>query len=166
MTASVFKPDQSQSTPVRLVNFLLWAAEKSPGRPIALPVIAKSVLMLPRTPNIDGQDVRKIRNAVKRAREIIEHEHRRGIISIPGAGLRATTGSEDLAETQLEDKARRQYLATLSLERTRAMINMREIRDTRIRARVTSITAACRVLTSAQVVEKLALPPKKSDESE
>jgi len=153
-----YKVDPEASIPRRLAEFLRWAAQEYPKRAISLPLAAKIVLILPRAPTIDGKEVERLRNAVASARKILLHEHKRGLCNIPGSGLRATIDSEDQATTEVERAARRAIGAIEQLDQNRAAVKLSEITNPEVRARVSRVAAACRALTSAEVLEKLRLP--------
>jgi len=146
------------SIPRRLADFLVWAAKEMPKRAISLPQVAKVVLILPKTPKIDGKEIDRLRNAIPRARQILLKEHRRGLLNIPGSGLRATLDSEDLATSQFERAAQRVVNSIEHLDHNRAAIKLSEISDTEVRTRVSRVSQACKTLTSGEVLERLRLP--------
>lgn len=159
-----YKVDPDDSVPRRLSKFLFWASEKMPGRAIPMPLVAKVVLILPKVPVKNSKDVQKITGRLGAARDLLGEEHERGLISVPGMGIRATTGSEDTAKTQYEKNAKRVVSAVTSLDRTRSIIKTNEIQDARVRARVGEIGKAAKVLVSPDILDKLRLPAPKEDE--
>jgi hypothetical protein len=134
-----------------------------PKRAISLQVVAKTVFMVPRTPSLDGKEVARLRSSISGARKILLNEFRRGLFNIQGAGLRATVDSEDLATTQFEIAARRAVNSIETLDQNRAALKLSEISNPEVRARVQRVSAACRTLTSGEVLEKLRLPAAEED---
>lgn len=159
-----FKVDTKDSIPRRLSKLLYWASEEMPGRAIAKTHAAKIVLALPRLPNEDSKDVKKLMGVTANARKILEDEHQRGLINIQGMGIRATTSSEDTAKTQYEKNARRVVSAATSLDRTRSIIKTSEIKDQDLRNRVAEIGKAAKILISPDVIDRLRLPAAEKDE--
>lgn len=159
-----FKIDTKDSLPRRLANLLYWASEEMPGRAIAKTHAAKIVLVLPRLPNEDSKDVKKISGVTAAARKILEDEHQRGLLTIFGMGIRATTNSEDTAKTQYERNAKRVVSAVTTLDKTRSIIKTSEIKDQDLRNRVAEIGKAAKILISPDVIDRLRLPAVEKDE--
>ena len=153
-----YTPDVEASIPRRLALFLVWAARKYPKRAISLPLAAKVVMILGRTPPIDGKEVQRLRGSISAARKILLSEYSRGLINVPGAGLRATIDSEDQATTEVERAARRVVSSIEQLDRNRAAVKLSDISNPDVRHRVQRVTTACKPLTSGEVLEKLRLP--------
>lgn len=156
-----FEVDIEMSLPRRIAAFLDYAAEVAPGRPIPFQLLTKIVMMLPKRPTETDARVVSIRDALRRAKPFLMDQYRRGLVSQPGFGVRATTDTDDLARTQFQQDARRVTSAIKSIDRTRSLIKTSDITDKDLRARVTSVNGAVRVLVSGDVLGKL-LPEKKA----
>jgi hypothetical protein len=165
-TTRDFVVDPADSNAKRLAKYVLWAHKMYPGRPMPLPLVAQAVLMLTRKPSADGQDVKKIKNALPGAQEIVGTQTGMGIRNIAGVGLRATMDDAEHAKTLYERDARGVVNAAKRLDKRRGWIKTSNISDPALRARVNSIASACRLLTSADIIGKLSLTaPKKDDAS-
>jgi hypothetical protein len=161
-----YQVDPKEATSRRLAHFLLWAAERWPRRPIELQVAARIVLILSRTPTLDGKEVHRLLGVVNVARKILITEYKRGLIRVEGRGIRATADSEDLASTQFEKAAQRAASSIRTLDQNRAAIKMSDINDSKIRSRVMQVASACKTLTSADVLAKLRLPEDTTNKKE
>lgn len=155
-----FRADPDHSVPRRIALFLMVCARQHPKRLMAPKLVAKTALMVPQP---SGMDVKRMKASTGRARIILLNEFRRGLVSVPGMGIRATTDDEDLAGTQLEKNARRVVSAAESLDRTRAAVTVSNIKDAGLRRRVEGISKASKLLMG-DVIEKLRLPEHKADE--
>jgi hypothetical protein len=163
MATSSYRVNEKLAIPRRLAEFLFAMADEQPGRPIKLPVVAKVVLILPSLPAIDGKDVKRLKHAINRARDILLDEYKCGLDNIPGEGLRATANSNDFVKGQISQVARRAAAGFKRLDRNRAAVKMSEVTDPEARARMQRITSVCKTLTSADVLEKLRLPSASED---
>ena len=157
-----YSVDTTQGLNWRLASFLNWAAEELPGRAIPYQQVAKIVLVKPRMPTADGPEVRQIKSASGRARRILLTQYKRGLVSIPGMGIRATVDADDTVVNQVESDARRTAAAVEALERSTAAVTSSEIHDAAVKRRFSKLTKATRTLTAPDVFQSLRLPqPKK-----
>ena len=159
MTAAIFRADPEETIPRRLVKYLLWANVKTPNRAIDPRLIAQSVLFLARKPTKDSKDVKRLLKNVAKAREIMRTEHKLDILNIQGSGLRCSVDSGDVLVHSYEADAKRQVRHIKRMDQTRSLINPSELKDPALRSRFNSLSAATRVLTSGEVLARLALPP-------
>lgn len=150
-----FKPDVKMSLPRRIAQYLDWAAQKAPGRPVSYQMLTKVCEFTPRMPTEKDKRIDTVKRAVKRAKPVLMDEYGRGVVSHPGFGIRATIDSEDVARTQMEVDARRITSAVKAADRTRSLIKMSEIKDKELKARVGTVNSAIRVLVSPEVMGKL-----------
>lgn len=157
-----FNINISLSMPKRIASFLDWAAKVAPGRPVSYQLLTKVCAKTGRLPTENDSRVTVVRNAVHRAKSVLMDEYGRGVVSHPGMGIRATIDSEDTARTQMENDARRITSAIRAADRTRSIINVKDIRDKELRNRVTNVNSALKVLISQDVMTRL-LPEKKEE---
>ena len=160
-----YVPKVEDSIPRRLACYLFSESLKRPRRIIDLPTIAQAVLMRNRKPSDDSSFVEQVKNAVGGAKRIIQKEFGVTITGVKGRGLRATVDDEDIAGTTYEQKARIVENGIRGLDEVRGLIKANNIADPAKRARVNAISSACRLLTSADIIAKLAAPPKIDDGS-
>ena len=156
-----FKIKKDESIARRLSKLLDWAATEMPGRSISYQEAAKIVLMLQRIPVADGRDVDCIKSAKTNARKILLSECKRGIVSVEGVGMRATTDDDDLVENQVELDARRVINATEALDRSAGAVKSSKIRNPALKARYSNINKANRMLINSDVLSKLKTLPEK-----
>jgi len=161
-----FVVDLNKTIPHRAAQALDWAAKNLPGRPVSYQLLTKIVLALPRLPKEESKEVIALASRTSRIRDVLMDEHKRGLVSHPGHGIRATMDTEDLARTQYEKNAKRVVSSVTSLDRTRSLINPAEIHDQALRSRVNSIGKAARILVSNDVLDKLRLPESFKDDVE
>lgn len=159
MTAAIFRADPEETIPRRLVKYLLWANVKTPNRPMDPRLVAQSVLFLSRKPTRDSKDVKRLLKSVGKAREIMRTEHKLDIMNIPGVGLRCSVDSADVVTHSYEADAKRTARQIRRMDQTRSLINPSELKDPALRSRFNSLSAATRILTSGEVLARLALPP-------
>lgn len=157
-----FSVDINLSMPKRIASFLDWAAKVAPGRPVSYQLLTKVCAKTGRLPSENDSRVTVVKNAVSRAKNVLIDAYGRGIVSHPGMGIRATIDSEDTARTQMENDTRRIASAIKAADRTRSIINVKDIRDKDLRSRVLNVNSAIKVLVSQDVMSRL-LPEKKEE---
>jgi hypothetical protein len=139
----------------RGVDFLLWSAKTLPGRPVPIEQIVRVAMALPKLPREDANVLKAFKqgpfNAVRR---MLYNAHQTALIYHPGAGYRATTGSEDAALTYQEMKARGVASAVRALTAARAIIKRNELKPA-TRSRFDEVGVAHKALISSAVYDKL-----------
>ena len=158
-----FKVDINLGMPQRVADYLNWAAVIAPGRAISYPQIAKVCMMRNRLPAENETCVEQIKHAAGRAKKSLMDRYRRGIVTHPGYGIRATTGTEDTARTQYANDGKRIASAIKHADRTRSIMNPNEIQDKDLRASVRRMDGVVKLLVSPEVMDKL-LPEKAEEE--
>lgn len=155
-----FSVDVTLSMPKRIASFLDWAAKVTPGRPVSYQLLTKVCAKTNRLPSENDSRVAVVKNAVSRAKNVLIDEYGRGVVSHPGMGIRATIDSEDTARTQMETDTRRITSAIRAADRTRSIINVKDIKDKELKNRVNSVNNVIKVLVSQDVMTRL-LPESK-----
>lgn len=155
-----YKADATLSTPHRIAAFLDWAAQVAPGRPIGYPMITKIVEFCNRTPTEKDHRTVRIKTAVRRASKYLRENYKRGIVAHPGFGVRATTGDEDFARTRFQTDKRRFVSAAKSLDNSRSMIKVSNIKDVDLRNSVSAVNSTFKLLVQHDILAKLQLPEK------
>lgn len=156
-----YKIDADMAPSLRAADCLNWAADHMPGRPVSIQVLVKIAYVLPRVPKEDSKEVEVFRkNRMGQVRKHLMTDYQRDLVPVRGFGVRATTGSEDVAGTTFQTRTKRVTIAIEKLEETRQLINPAEIKNRDLKAMVQRVSDVQRLLNSAEVLKKLELPPK------
>jgi len=121
-------PDKKLTDVEKAADFLLWAAQIMPGRPVPIEQIVRVALSLPKLPREDSTAIKQFKNRMGPMKKILYDRHQRWVIYHPGGGYRATTGSEDTARTFQEQKARGVASAIRGLSKARDIIKRGELK--------------------------------------
>jgi hypothetical protein len=151
----------------RAADFLCWAADQFPGRPVPWRNVTKFAYAKKTLPKEGSEEVEAFRrNRVQRLKQVLFKKYHRALVSHASKGVRATTGSEDVAKYDIESKARRLVGATNSLNRSISLVNPKEIQNPDVKARFIRIAQVSRQLVSSDLLKRLELPPKRNDDGE
>lgn len=162
-----YKVDIAKPLNWRLAMFLDWAAQEMPGRAIPYQHVAKIIMMKSRMPSPDSTEVRQIKSAITRARGILLAHFRRGLRTVDGVGIRATTDDTDLVKHQVENDVRRLKQVADAVDRSVSVVNASAIKDRDVRKRFSAITRFNKALRGPNMLDNLRiLPPKKDEEDD
>jgi hypothetical protein len=161
-----YKPEDGLDGLTRAAEYLIWAAKNFPRRPIPLPYIVKFALNEPKVPKEDSKDVLIFRdNKLRRVREKLMRDYRRGMVYHPGIGHRATVDDDDIVENVMEKKRKRVQSAIGSMAETESIVKKDNIKSPRVRSRFDDLSDATRRLSSPAIRDRLAPPVEDTDKS-
>lgn len=164
-TLNDYKINPSMDDVERAADFLCWAADNFPGRNVPWKNVVKVAYAKKTVPGDGSEEVKTFRkNRISRLKTVLFKNYRRALVSTKNMGVRATTGSEDVAKYDTESKARRFVGAANSLNKSISLVNPKEIQDTEVKARFSRISQASKQLVSSDLLKRLELPPKKKDD--
>ena len=159
-----FDPKLSRSH--RLAHFLDWLAQRAPFTAVPPNIALQAIHGYARTPGPNSDEVRSLwKNAVKKAREILETEYKRGLHVENGVML-ATVDDQHCADTQQRKNVKRLMSATRRVKQTGAIIDPNKIKDEKLRQWIRGpVASAMRALDAETRLDKLLPPPKREDEA-
>ncbi len=126
-----YRPDDEvSSVAARVAHFLDWAAKIGPGQYIPYNIATKTVLRLPRNPQLNSKEVETLRSRMSEVRKILQRQYGRDLDSQVGIGVRATYDDADTLTVSLPKKMRRFNAAKKSLSDTAALIDEKNVPNT------------------------------------
>jgi len=148
----------------RAADCLNWAAEHMPGRPVSMQMLVKIAFVMPRLPRDESPELELFRrNKMSQVRRHLVEKYQRDLVAVRGFGVRATTGSEDVAGTTFQVRTKRVTVAIEKLQETRQLIDPAEIKNRELKAMVQRVSEVQKMLNSSEVLKKLELPPKSEE---
>jgi hypothetical protein len=127
-----YRHDPKMLKPYRIAHALDWAAIHHKAEPMPYNLLLKAIEGYDgRTPSLKSKEVESMRNSMHRAREILRVQYNRGLVTVPGIGVRATVDDLDEAHNDVKPQLRRYVLAGESLKKKADMVNINKIPNTK-----------------------------------
>jgi hypothetical protein len=152
----------------RIAHMLDWCSKVYPGTFFHPTVILQGIMGYKHTPRINTKEAESVRNTMGHAQKHLMDKYKRGFVSMPGMGYRATVDSEDIMSTTVEKKRARFNSARIHLGQAVDLVNPREIPNTengkRLKANYYNLKDATKTLFSAEFEKKILAPPLEATE--
>lgn len=103
---SGYVPDTELPLAKRIAHFLDWAAEHRPKEFIQYTEITKEIMGYSHMPRAKTAEVEHIQKTASRSRTVLRKEYKRGMVSKPGLGVRATVDDADMTMNVLTKRAK------------------------------------------------------------
>lgn len=159
-----YKPPAELDGVGRVVDFLLWAANRFPRRPVPITHIVRIALGEKNLPKEESKDVIAFRqNKMQRVRKTMMAEHQCGVIYHPGMGYRASVDSEDVVENVMEKSRVRVQGAIAGMSKAQALVDPKKLHTPHIKERFGDLAEANKRL-NAPGIQKRLTPPDPEDE--
>jgi hypothetical protein len=125
-----YDPDMKASLVQRAANALDWAANNFPRQLVPYNILLKTIMGFGHTPRLGGNNVEELRSSMSRVRRVLRIKYGKGLVSEPGAGVRATVDSTDQLRTDVRKAAQRHHSSGQALTNAFSIVNMSEIPNT------------------------------------
>lgn len=159
-----YSPKLNMSEAERAADFIDWCARMFPKRAVPYIWIVKVGNAKKHPPKEGSKEVELFRKSkMARVRKVLFERYERHVVPIPGKGLRGTVGSEDVAETDQESKAKRVLSAIDGLDRSRSLIKRADLKGA-TKVRYDKLGDAHKQLMSANI-RGLLERPKEPEEN-
>lgn len=122
-----YEPDMKASLVERSANALDWSAANFPKQLVPYNLLLRAIMGYGYTPRLNANDVNALRSAMSRVRRVLRIKYGRGLVSEPGAGVRATTDSTDQLRIGVRKAAQRHHASGQSLADAFSIVNMSEV---------------------------------------
>jgi hypothetical protein len=159
---SDYKVDPDMGLAARIADSLSWYAEVCPNRPVPWPELMKTVRQDRRKWPEDSDEIKRFKGHKGHADKIMLERHGKVIIPVPGVGIRASTGSDDIIINFTPKVARRIAKAMERFKATTELVKVSEVSDPENRKYARSIKRASGELTGA--LERIKLLEGKRDD--
>jgi len=93
-----YHPNNKLSMVQRIADFLDWGAKNRPLTFFAYPSVTKAVMGFDRHPRSTSTEVEMVKRAMTRVRPHMLTHYKRGVVSVPSVGVRATTTDLDFTQ--------------------------------------------------------------------
>lgn len=123
-----FDPGESQTR--RIAHFLNWAADHMPKEFLPYNVVLKAITGYKHLPRLDTKEVESVRSAMSRVRKILLQTYRRGTVTMPGVGVRATIDDADMVIHDVTKKGKRAEAAFTSYKESVNAVDVTKIPKT------------------------------------
>ena len=147
----------------RIAHMLDWAAKVYPTVFFHPTVILQGIMGYKSTPRINTKETESVRNSMGHAQKYLMEKYKRGFVSQPGVGYRATVDSADVMATTVEKKRTRFNSARIHLGQAVDLVNPKEIPNTeegkRLKANYYNLKDATKTLFSAEFEKRILAPP-------
>jgi hypothetical protein len=127
---SQYEPDTTQSMTKRIAHFLDWAADNMPKEFLQYNVVLKAVMGYKHLPRLETKEVEFVRSAITRVRKVLLETYRRGTVTMPGVGVRATVDDSDMVVHDVTKKGKRVQSAVKSFTEAVNIVNPANIPKT------------------------------------
>ena len=125
-----YESDQSQSMTRRIAHFLDWAAENMPKEFLQYNVVLKAVMGYRHLPRLETKEVEFVRSAITRVRKVLLSVYKRGTVTMPGVGVRATVDDADMVIHDVSKKGQRVQSAVNAFTASVNVVNVANIPKT------------------------------------
>jgi hypothetical protein len=159
---SDYKVDPEMGLAARIADSLSWYAEVCPNRVVSWPELMKTVRQDRRKWPEDSDEIKRFKGQKGHADKLMIAKYGKVIITVPGEGVRGSTGSEDIIINHTPKAARRATKAMERFKETTELVNTSEVRDKETRTYARNMKRTCTELTGA--IEKLNLLEGKREE--
>jgi hypothetical protein len=151
-----WEPDRKKGLAANAANLLDFAARKKPKEPISWSWVTKCVVG-GKMHHPDSKIVVDMRARCSAIRRFLGRDYNRGLVSVRGLGVRATTDSDDYANTQLRKDATTYETARQRLVTSRARVDTKTMKNKELKAWAEDVS---KVLTAHNDrLARLLLPP-------
>jgi len=127
-----WEPDRKKGLAANAASLLEYAARKKPKESISWAWITKCVVG-GKMQHPDSKIVIDMMGRSAAIRKILGRDFNRGLVSVRGHGVRATTDSDDYANTQLRQDANKYEGARQKLVASRARVDTKSMKDKELR---------------------------------
>lgn len=124
---SQYESDSSQSMTKRIAHFLDWAAVNMPKEFLQYNVVLKAVMGYKHLPRLETKEVEFVRSAISRVRKVLLDVYKRGTVTMPGVGVRATVDDADMVAFDVVKKGKRVQSAVKSFTDSVNIVNVSAI---------------------------------------
>lgn len=155
---SQWEPDRDKGVVGNVASLLDFAARKIPGSPISWSVVTKCILG-GKMPHPDSKTVQDMRRRSSAARVVLGRDYKRGLENVHGLGVRATTDSDDYANTQLRRDANKLEGARTRFVTSHARVDPKTMKNKELRIWVEESIPKVLVSSYNDRMAKFLLPP-------
>lgn len=127
---SGYTVDPELSMTKRIAHFLDWAATHRPKEFQAFNVILQAIMGYKHLPRLTSEEVKFVQRASSRVRAEVLKAYKRGFVSQPGLGVRATVDDSDMVKFDLPKKGQRVQSAMNSFTASVNVVNPANIPKT------------------------------------
>jgi hypothetical protein len=159
-----YQPNLDESVPRRVVALLVYGAQELPFKPIPVPWITKVVYKEKKLPTEDSKLVESMKGRTTRIRDLLRSEYRKGLVSLPGQGWRATVNEDDYTATQADRSGQRAAQALRSSMKDVDAIDARAVKKPENRSRLRELSKAEKLIGENKLVRLLEGQKEESQE--
>ena len=123
-TLEGYKYVEVMSRNQRAADFLAWAADRAPHEFIPYNVVVRHINGYGYTPRLNSDEVEGLRKRMGGVRNILLRKYKRGMVSLPKVGVRATVDDADMVQTEVAKKSSRVQSSVVSLERSVQVVDV------------------------------------------
>ena len=120
---------KAKSISGRIAELLHWAFENYPGEIITNEEITQAIFTLGKLPISTSQQVVNVRGRMSDARQTLRKKYNQDLISEPGVGARASTGSVDVLTLSMPKATANYERAANKLQETANLISNKEVTE-------------------------------------
>ena len=164
---SQYESDPAQSMTRRIAHFLDWAANNKPREFLQYNVVLKAVMGYKHLPRLETKEVEFVRSAITRVRKVLLEVYKRGTVTMPGVGVRATVDDADMVVHEVTKKGQRVQSAVKSFTASVSIVNPANIPKTPEMAPYNQYIKKAKDVAaqfgSQDFLNKLLPPPKSTD---
>jgi hypothetical protein len=159
-----YQPNGDESITRRATSLLLYCCREMPYKPVPVPWLTKIVFQEKKLPAEESRLVESMRDRSSSIREILRSESRKGLVSLPGQGWRATVDEDDFTRTQGNVGGMRAASALRNNQKNVDAIDSSKIKDADNKARYRQLSKADKLIGSGNIINLLEGDKKKDEE--
>jgi hypothetical protein len=125
-----YEVDTESSMVERTAHALDWAASNYPKQLVPYNVLLKAINGFGFMPRLNSKNVEDLRSSMSRVKKTLRIKYGRGLVSEPGAGVRATVDSADQLRTDVRRAASRHHSSGKALTAAFSLVNLSEVPNT------------------------------------
>lgn len=118
---STYEFEKEMSQTKRIAHFLDWAAVNMPKEFLQYNVVLKAINGYKHLPRLETKEVEFVRTAISRVRKVLLADYKRGTVTMPGVGVRATVDDADMV---VHDVAKKGQRVTSAMNAFTASVNV------------------------------------------
>jgi hypothetical protein len=122
--------DNNMTVPHRVAHCLNWAAEYHPFYPLTYMVLYQAIMGLAQPPRKDNKEVELIKSRNQAVKKILHERYKKGLVIIPGMGVRATVDDADRFKNCAKRAVKRVESAALGAHRELSSVDAKNIENT------------------------------------
>jgi hypothetical protein len=130
LSFDTYKLDEKASTVERTANALDWAANHYPKQLVPYNILLKAIMGYGFLPRLNSSAVVDLRSTMSRVKKTLRIKYGKGLVSEPGAGVRATVDSADQLRTDVRRAASRHHSSGKALAAAASLVDMSEVPNT------------------------------------